>query len=267
MRYFAELSYRGTDFHGWQVQHNAHTVQQSFNEALAKILRMPTVESVGSGRTDTGVHALQQYAHIDIIGDELPVSPSEIAHRLSSMLQGSLALHRLVPVDPTAHVRYDATSRRYHYLIARQQMPHAQGLSALFTNHLKIDVMKMACAVLCEHEDFECFSRVKTSVTSFKCSIHHASWRENGPYLIFEIQANRFLRGMVRAIVGTMLEVGSGKLTLRDFKSILESKDRRKAGTAAPPQGLYLSAVNFPETVVSPPSLDPVSRMPGLLLV
>lgn len=201
MRYFLEISYRGTDFHGWQIQNNAHTVQQSLNEALSKILRIPKIETVGSGRTDTGVHALQQYAHIDLKGDQLPISPAEISYRISGMLQGSVAIHRIIPVADDAHARFDGIARRYHYLIARQPMPHAKGLAAQYTQRLKLDVMQMACAILCEHEDFECFSRVKTSVSHFRCKIVHARWKEVGPYLVFEIMANRFLREIGRAHV------------------------------------------------------------------
>lgn len=249
MRYFLDVAYNGTNYHGWQVQLNAHTVQGELEAALSRLLREP-VSVTGSGRTDTGVHAEQQLVHIDWEG---PLDPEQLRFRLNAMMPPDIAVHKVFPVHPKAHARFSATARSYEYRICRQKNPFQQKQCYVSTQSLDVAAMNEAAALMLGWEDFECFSRVHTEVKHFRCTIKEAKWVEEGEWLIFYITANRFLRNMVRAIVGTLLEVGRHRMSLSDFREVLESRDRSKAGRSAPAQGLFLTRVQYPENIYSIP--------------
>jgi tRNA pseudouridine38-40 synthase len=244
-RYFLELAYKGTKYHGWQIQANAHSVQDEINKALSLILRVP-IDTMGSGRTDTGVHARQQYLHFN--GPE-NLDGKDLLKRLNGILPKDIAAYNLQEVRSDAHARFDATSRSYEYHISLQKNPFEEELSWLYFNPLDTKVMNEASSLLLNCSDFESFSKVKTQVNNFKCDIKHAYWEKKEQRLIFHISANRFLRGMVRAIVGTLVLVGEYKMDLNAFKTILESKNRRKAGSSAPACGLYLCRVAYPTSI------------------
>jgi tRNA pseudouridine38-40 synthase len=245
MRYFFEISYNGTHYHGWQNQANAIGVQQVVEEALSKLLRTKT-EIVGSGRTDTGVHCTQQFFHADI---ETAIQEEELVHRLNSFLPRDIAIRSIKKVKPNAHARYDAVERSYEYKVTRVKDPLLVGYAYHFFRPLDIPTMNRAAALLVGEHDFECFSKVKTDVNHFVCTIKKAQWNQKGDLLVFSITANRFLRGMVRAVVGTLLDVGSGKITLKEFQEIIHSKDRKKAGMNVTPEGLYLMSVKYPKKI------------------
>ncbi|HLT06257.1 MAG TPA: tRNA pseudouridine(38-40) synthase TruA [Cyclobacteriaceae bacterium] len=244
-RYFLELAYKGSGFHGWQIQANAHTVQEEINKALSTVLKFP-VESMGSGRTDAGVHARQQYIHFD---SPHALEKASLLKRLNAILPKEVAVYDLREVMPDAHARFSAISRSYLYYISLRKNPFEEGLSWLYYQALDPDKMNRAAEVLLEYRDFECFSKVKTEVSHFECEIKEAFWEQKDHHLIFHITANRFLRGMVRAIVGTMVQVGVGRIDLNGFRAIIESKKRDNAGISVPPQGLYLSSVAYPEAI------------------
>lgn len=241
MRYFFEISYNGTHYHGWQNQKNAVGVQQVVEEALSKLLR-EDISIVGSGRTDTGVHCIQQFFHADI---EKVFIPNDLVHRLNAFLPKDIAIRNIFQVRDEAHARYDAYERSYQYKITRVKDPLLVGYAYYYFRDLDIPTMERASALLIGEHDFECFSKVKTDVNHFICNIKEASWNQKGDVLVFSITANRFLRGMVRAVVGTLLDVGNGKLTVKQFQEVLKSKDRKKAGMNAPPEGLYLTQVKY----------------------
>lgn len=245
MRYFLDLAYNGTNYHGWQVQQNAHTVQGEFEKALSKLLRQP-IGVIGSGRTDTGVHAEQQLVHIDWEG---VLDAEQLQFRLNALLPPDIAVKRIFPVHPKAHARFSARFRSYEYRICREKNPFLQKLCYVNTRALNVAAMNEAAALLLPWEDFECFSRVHTDVKHFRCTIKEAIWVEEDNQLVFYIRANRFLRNMVRAIVGTLLEVGQARMSLEGFQQVLESRDRSRAGRSAPAQGLFLTKVEYPDTI------------------
>lgn len=245
MRYFMDLSYRGTAFHGWQIQPNAHTVQSEIQQAMSTILQNGT-EIVGSGRTDTGVHASQQIAHFDV-DEEIDVE--KLKFRLNALLPGSISINEIIPVYPTAHARFDAQSRTYHYRIHTQKNPFREGLSYLYNRELNLDKIAEALELIRGWKNFQAFSKVHTDVVHFDCDIFDAKWEESNDGYVFSVSANRFLRGMVRALVGTLLEIGLERITTKDLQIILESGDRSNAGRAVPPEGLYLSKVKYPKSI------------------
>lgn len=245
MRYFLDISYNGMAYHGWQVQENAHTVQAEIEDALTKLLKTPTTV-MGSGRTDTGVHASQQIAHFDS-AQELDVI--DLQYKLNSFLTTNVAINNIRQVQEEAHARFDAEERSYRYLIHQKKSPFNQHLSYYFSRPLNMELMNKAALEMLGTKDFESFSRVKTEVNNFICTIREAQWRMENDSLVFSVTANRFLRGMVRAIVGTLLEVGLGKLTVEGFVRVIDHKDRKAAGRAVPPQGLYLCKVTYPERI------------------
>ncbi len=245
MRYFIDLSYSGTNFHGWQIQKNALGVQQVLEEKLSMILK-EKIELIASGRTDTGVHARRQVAHFDTLQ---PFS-DELLFRINHVLPRDIAINSFRLVRPDSHARFDALYREYEYRVSTIKNPFAYGRSWQFTKELDVEAMNEAAASLLKYEDFECFSKTRTHVKTFRCTITHAAWEKRQDHrLVFRIRANRFLRGMVRAIVGTMIDIGLGKKNLADFEEIIMSRDRGKAGAAAPPEGLYLVDVGFPKEV------------------
>lgn len=246
MRYFIELSYKGTHFIGWQRQPKGRSVQQTLEEALSTILRQP-LDIVGSSRTDAGVHALQQFAHFDL-PDTLE-DPEKLVYRLNGLLPGDLAVREIFRVSSQVHARYEATHRRYEYHIIRHKNPFLTQQAYLFRQQLNMDAMNEAAALLLDYSDFESFSKVHTDVHTFLCTISRADWTQESQSLVFTVQANRFLRGMVRALVGTLLDVGIGKRSVQDFEQILVEKDRKKAGAQAPAHGLFLVEVGYPNEI------------------
>lgn len=242
MRYFLELAYHGKHYHGWQVQPDAISVQEKISTAMSTIMREP-ITIVGAGRTDAGVHASQMFAHFDTekLLDE------NFTYKLNAILPNDIVIYRTLPVADDAHARFDATSRSYEYKIQLGRNPFSLDTTwQLHHTNIDIAAMNEAAKVLYDYRDFECFSKVKTDVNTFFCEISHAEWRLDGQELTFYISANRFLRNMVRAIVGTLLEVGLGKKTRSDFIAVIESKNRGKAGVSVPAKGLFLTNVAYP---------------------
>lgn len=241
LRYFIELAYKGTNYHGWQIQPDADSVQGMLNKALTMLLRTP-IDIMGAGRTDTGVHARQMYAHFDY---ENEIDSKQLVHKLNSFLPKDIAIFDVFKVSGEAHARFDATKRTYEYHI--HTMKDAFENDGSFQFHLPLDIEKMneACGILLKHTDFECFSKVNTDVNTFNCRIFEAQWKQNGTKIVFTISADRFLRNMVRAIVGTMINIGTGKINLSDLEKIIESKDRSEAGFSVPAHGLYLTKVEY----------------------
>ena len=246
MRYFIQFSYHGKAYHGWQNQPNAITVQQVLEQAFATLLRTK-VSLMGAGRTDAGVHAKQMYAHFE--GVEI-FDTADLVYKLNALLPHDIAVQQIIEVDNEAHARFDAISRTYEYLIVQDKNPFYEDGAHYVKHPLAIDRMNEAAALLMQHTDFECFSKSNTDVHTYLCSIQKAVWSQKDDLLIFTITADRFLRNMVRAIVGTLLNVGVGKSNLTDVKAIINSKDRSKAGVSVPAKGLYLTQVIYPEHII-----------------
>lgn len=241
MRYFIKFSYRGTNYHGWQYQPNASSVQETLTKALSVVLNSE-IEIMGAGRTDTGVHAKEMFAHLDF---EKRIEIPTLIHKLNSFLPKDIAISDVIPVHDDAHARFDATKRTYEYHINTVKNVFSEGLSWYYHQKLDVDMMNKAAAILLGHADFQCFSKVHTDVNTFNCKITEAFWKQEKDRLVFTISADRFLRNMVRAIVGTLVYVGLGKISLEDFNVIIESKDRGKAGFSVPAHGLYLTEVKY----------------------
>ncbi|WP_209329569.1 tRNA pseudouridine(38-40) synthase TruA [Lunatimonas salinarum] len=244
-RYFLELAYEGTNFHGWQIQENASSVQEEVERALSTILRAPT-QVMGSGRTDAGVHAKQQFAHFDCL--EI-ADKKEFVKKINAVLPLGIGVYQVHQVVEDAHARFDAQWRSYEYVIGLRKNPFEAGLVWRCFYDLDVDRMNRAASLLCTYEDFESFSRVKTEAKHFRCKIKEAYWEQKDQHLIFHITANRFLRGMVRAIVGTLVQVGRGQIDAEGFEGVIKAKRRVIAGASAPPQGLFLSKVVYPTHV------------------
>ncbi len=241
MRYLIECSYRGSRYHGWQVQPNATTVQECIEKALSMVLKVK-IEITGSSRTDTGVHAAQQFAHFDF---ESMIDVHKVAHSMNGILAKDIAIKQITLVADSFHSRFAATHRRYLYRIVQEKNVFLHETTYYCKADLDLEAMNKAGEILLQYIDYQCFSKVKTDVQTFDCRIEYAYWIRQGSSLLFHIKADRFLRGMVRAIVGTMIEVGAGKLTLTDFEKIILSKNRNNAGRAVPPEGLTLVEVGY----------------------
>lgn len=240
-RYFLELSYKGSPFHGWQIQSNAFTVQECLEKALSTYFRKPIVV-MGSGRTDTGVHASLQVCHFDLTAEELG---ENFTKAVNAILPKEIAILGIRKVIPEAHARFNAIKRSYFYRIVFSKNPFLQDLSWQLFQQPDVNAMNEAAKILLEYEDFECFSKVHTEVKHFRCTIYTAYWELKEEQLLFHITANRFLRGMVRSIVGTLLEVGMGHRPIDDLHHIIASKDRTQAGKSAPAKGLFLSQIEY----------------------
>jgi len=241
LRYFIELAYNGTNYHGWQIQPNAASVQETLNKALSTILKT-TIDVAGAGRTDTGVHAKQMFAHFDFDSE---INVPQLVHKLNSYLPKDIAIYTIHKVHEEAHARFDAKKRTYEYRIHQQKDVFENENSWYCQNELNVEKMNQACKVLFDFTDFECFSKVNTEVNTFNCKIYEAHWEQKDNQLLFTISADRFLRNMVRAIVGTMINIGLEKITLHDLKTIIESKDRSQAGFSVPALGLYLTKIEY----------------------
>jgi tRNA pseudouridine38-40 synthase len=245
LRYFIELSYNGKAYHGWQNQPNSISVQQVLEEALSVLLQTK-IEIVGAGRTDTGVHASQMFAHFDV---EFEIDISNLAFKLNSFLPNDISIHDIFKVKDDAHARFDAISRTYHYKISTTK--NVFTINFAYRLQVPLDIKKMndACNILLQYKDFQCFSKSNTDVKTYYCTIEKAEWIEEQNDLIFIISADRFLRNMVRAIVGTMINIGLGKIQVKDLISIIESKNRSEAGFSVPAHGLYLTQITYPESL------------------
>jgi tRNA pseudouridine38-40 synthase len=244
-RYFLELSYKGDPFHGWQIQKNAFTVQECIESALSTYFR-EKISIMGSGRTDTGVNATMQVCHFDWGGE---IDRINFLKAINGILPKEIAINKIKQVKANAHARFDATSRSYFYRIIFQKNPFVEEVAWLSYFTPDVKKMNLAAEALLIHDDFECFSKVHTEVKHFRCKISSAYWEEKDGELLFHITANRFLRGMVRAIVGTLMEIGLGKRSPEEMNEIILSKDRKKAGKSAPARGLFLSRINYPELI------------------
>ncbi|CAL2103634.1 tRNA pseudouridine synthase A [Tenacibaculum sp. 190130A14a] len=241
MRYFIELSYLGKNYHGWQIQPHATSVQEEISKAISTILRKE-IAITGAGRTDAGVHASQMFAHFDT---DTPIN-EHFTYKLNAILPNDIVIYNTTLVDNEAHTRFDAISRSYEYKIILGRNPFLLDTTwQLNYKNLDVPLMNKAAEILYEYEDFECFSKVKTDVYTFNCNVTHAKWELVNNELTFYISANRFLRNMVRAIVGTLLNVGLGKTSLEEFKQIIESKNRSNAGVSVPAKGLFLTKVAY----------------------
>jgi len=243
MRYFLEIAYDGTNYHGWQAQPNALAVQAVLDDCLSKVLRQP-ISTTGSGRTDTGVHASQQFVHFDAVQ---ALDVQQVVFRLNRILPADISALNLYLVSDEAHARFDAVARTYHYYISSNRNPFKRYYAWYHSRPLDVQKMNDAAAILLKHEDFTTFSKVKGDTNHYRCTMYEAQWRQQGQELVFTIRANRFLRGMVRLVVGTLVDVGSGKLTVEAFEQIIVSQDRSKASAAAPAAGLFLAKVEYPD--------------------
>jgi tRNA pseudouridine38-40 synthase len=260
-RYFIELAYDGTKYHGWQVQQNAVSVQELLNKALSTLLRQP-IETTGCGRTDTGVHAKEYFAHFDIepppppeggtfyLKDNDNSSPFRglgglTIRSLNSLLPYDIAIKNIIPVAPEAHARFGATLRSYEYHIHFEKDPFRHGYSWLLRDRPDLDLMNQAAAIVMEYTDFSCFSKSNTQVKTNNCKIVKATWEITEKGIVFKISADRFLRNMVRAIVGTLIMVGRGEMPPEGIRDIIESMNRSKAGASVPACGLYLTEVKY----------------------
>ncbi|NOQ73646.1 MAG: tRNA pseudouridine(38-40) synthase TruA [Crocinitomix sp.] len=241
-RYFIKLSYKGTHFFGWQRQPNAITVQEHIEDALKKMNRNKAVKIMGCGRTDTGVHATEFYAHFEMNPEW---DDATFAYKLNCMIPNDIAIHEVIKVPADLHARFSATSRTYHYFIHSEKDPFLNETSWLEKQELDLDKMNAACKMLINHKNFKCFSKTITGISSFNCDVTEAQWTKTPEGYRFSIQANRFLRNMVRAIVGTMVDIGTDKIDFESFQKILDSEERSKAGLSVPPQGLFLVKVAY----------------------
>ncbi len=243
-RYFIQLSYKGNVYHGWQIQENAVSVQQIVDSKLSALLR-EKIETTGAGRTDTGVHAKYFIAHFDSITKNL-AGNKDLVYHLNRVLPHDIAIQNIFLVKPDAHARYDALSRQYEYLISTKKNPFYHGSSMLYTLPLDLDAMNNTCKILKEYNDFTSFSKLHTDVKTNICNIYEAYWKKNGDLIIFTIKADRFLRNMVRAIVGTMMETGKNRIDTEGFRQVILAKNRGKAFSSADANGLYLTDIEYP---------------------
>lgn len=245
MRYFIQLSYNGTPYHGWQRQPNAVTVQQTIEEALRTILRKP-IPIMGAGRTDTGVHAQMMFAHMNVEETAFAKADLEnLSYKLNNLLPASIAIQQILPVTEEAHARFDATARSYIYKLSPIKSPFNENTVYYFRPTLDFDKMNEAAQILLNYKDFECFSKAHTDVRTYLCNITQAQWKKVGEQWHFTITADRFLRNMVRAIVGTLIEIGRKKHPPEWMHEVIKSKDRATAGASAPAHGLYLQTIEY----------------------
>ena len=245
-RYFLELAYKGTDYSGFQLQDNANTIQAEVEKAF-EILHKQKVILTGSSRTDSGVHALQNYFHFDY-NESIN---AQFIYKMNAILPADIVVKKLTPVAGDAHCRFDAVAREYRYYIYRYKNPFLKERAFFFPYRMDIDLMQQAALVIKEYLDFTSFSKRNTQVKTFNCIIQESKWGMEGDCVVYYVSANRFLRGMVRALTATMLRVGRGKISLNELRDIIEAKDCTKASFAVPPHGLFLISVNYPVSYFS----------------
>ena len=246
-RYFIKFAFNGSGYHGWQVQDNAATVQQALEKALSLIIG-DEIQVMGAGRTDTGVHARQFYAHFDFnILDRK--ARRNLINKLNRFFADDIVVYDILPVVADAHARFSALSRTYQYQILKVKDPFLNSFAWYIYGDLDVALMNKGAQLLFDYEDFTSFSKLHTQVKTNNCKVMSALWEEQGPLLIFTITADRFLRNMVRAIVGTLVDLGKHKITLDDFRKIIENKDRSEAGVSVPAKGLFLTGIKYPDGV------------------
>ncbi|MBN1199429.1 MAG: tRNA pseudouridine(38-40) synthase TruA [Bacteroidales bacterium] len=245
-RYFIRLAFDGTRYHGWQIQKNALTVQQVLNDACSMILR-ESVNVTGCGRTDTGVHAREFFAHFEIPRQLDWQHCQKLICQLNGFLESDIVIFDIFPVKPGTHARFSAIARTYYYVITRRKDPFQVNYSYYLFGDLDVDLMNKGADFLLSTSDFTSFSKVNTDTKTNICSVTYSRWEQKGDQLVFTIRADRFLRNMVRAIVGTLLEMGKGKITFDDFRQIVAGKNRSCAGESVPAAGLFLAAVEYPQ--------------------
>ncbi len=244
IRYFLQLAYNGASYHGWQIQDNAITIQEEINRKLSLLLR-ESVNIIGCGRTDTGVHAHDFYAHFDVTS---PISfmENDFLFKLNSFLSKDIAVYHLWKVPSGFHARFSTISRTYKYYISTKKNPFFKNFSLEYTSKLNLKAMQQASEYILMYNDFTSFSKLHTQTKTNLCKIFYAGWEQKEDLLIFTITADRFLRNMVRAIVGTLLEIGKNKISADEIKNIIEAKNRKNAGFSVPAKGLFLEKVNYP---------------------
>lgn len=247
-RYFIQLAYNGTNYHGWQVQPNALTIQEVMEKGVS-VLTGQKVEITGAGRTDTGVHASFFVAHFDL--PDTLADPNQLAFKLNSFLPNDISIIQIFPVEADLHARFSALSRTYHYYLSEHKEPFRKEFTARCNFLLDVNKMNEAAAFLLQFTDFTSFSKLHTDVKTNNCNVMKAEWKREKGLLVFEIKADRFLRNMVRAITGTLIDVGRGKISISDFISIIEAKDRGEAGASVDAKGLFLTNIEYPEPVNS----------------
>jgi tRNA pseudouridine38-40 synthase len=246
-RYFIQLSFKGTNFHGWQSQHNAVTVQSALEKALHTLLH-EEIKTTGAGRTDTGVHARYFVAHFDT-NHPLPANSGDFLYKMNAILPGDIALADIFPVKSDSHARFSAISRTYIYYISRVKDPLNAEFSWYLSIPLNVSLMNEAASIILQYTDFTSFSKLHSNVNNNTCTIVNTYWTEEDNVLQFTICANRFLRNMVRSIVGTMIEIGRGKIDLATLVKIIEAKDRQVAGFSAPARGLFLADIQYVDDI------------------
>ena len=240
-RYFLEFSYDGTNYHGLQKQLNSDTIQDTLETKISEYIGVKSNITL-AGRTDTGVHAKQMFAHIDIVDD---FDKTKFCKSLNMMLPKDICIESLYLTNDDSHARFDAISRTYKYYITNKKEPFNYRFSYYVKDMLDVVKMNKCCNNLTEYIDFKCFSKSNTDVKTYDCNITKASWKKLDDGLVFEITANRFLRNMVRSIVGTMIEIGRQKISQKDFQKILDSRDRKKAGFSVPASGLFITNIKY----------------------
>ncbi len=241
MRYFIHLAYNGTRFCGWQIQPNAPSVQETIEQALTKLFGS-NISIVGAGRTDSGVHASDYYAHFET---EKAFDCKDITYKLNRILPYDIVIFEIFPVKDDLHARFSAQQRTYTYTITTRKNPFAAETEYYYPQQLNLEQMNQACELLLGTKDFTSFSKLHTDVNNNICTITYAKWEQQGDKLLFTISANRFLRNMVRSIVGTLIDVGRGKISIEEFSAIIQCKDRQKAGVSIPACGLSLCAIDY----------------------
>ncbi|MEM9650411.1 MAG: tRNA pseudouridine(38-40) synthase TruA [Bacteroidota bacterium] len=246
MRYFIRFSYFGKAYHGWQNQPNAITVQEVLERSLSTLLRQQ-IEVVGAGRTDAGVHAKEMFAHFDM--PEIQ-DCEELVYRINALLPEDIAVQEIFKVKLDAHARFDAVERTYEYWVVQEKNPFYQDLAHCVKLPLNIEAMNRAAQFLLAHTNFESFSKSNSDVKTFNCEVRRAKWERQGNLHVFTIVADRFLRNMVRAVVGTLLDIGLGKMNPDEIHTVIESRNRSNAGASVPAKGLYLTGVLYPKTIV-----------------
>ncbi len=244
MRYFLEVAYKGTGYAGFQIQQNAQTIQGEVEQALLTVFKT-SIELTGSSRTDAGVHALQNYFHFDV---DFEIN-KKLVYNLNAILPLAIVIKSIRLVEPNAHSRFKAVSREYKYYITKVKNPFVNDTAWYYPYTVKIDILNKAAKMITEYTDFTSFAKRNTQVNTNKSSIIKSQWYYQNDLLVYNVEANRFLRGMVRGLVGTMLLVGRNKITLQDFKEIIEAKDCTKASFATPAHGLFLASVKYAEVV------------------
>ncbi|MEP7374919.1 MAG: tRNA pseudouridine(38-40) synthase TruA [Chitinophagaceae bacterium] len=239
-RYFMEVSYKGTNYSGFQAQKNANSIQDEVEKAFL-ILQKEKVTLTGSSRTDTGVHALQNFFHFDLIGSVHP----QFVYKMNAILPGDIVVKNVYPVSPDAHCRFDAFSREYKYFIYRKKNPFLNDRAFYFPYKLNMKNLQKAAEILKRYDDFTSFSKRNTQVKTFICQLYTSEWLVDNDCLVYHVKGNRFLRGMVRALTATMLKVGRGTIGIEEFTAIIDAKNCTKASFAVPPHGLFLVSVGF----------------------